>query len=191
MEGLARIQKEVPDLDDAVPPSAVPHPAQAASRLTASGRGWHLHESARSSVGSFHQERNRRDQALLLASIAATRVDAADTGRKLNVLFIAVDDLNTRLGCYGTSRMQTPNIDRLAARGVRTGTKEWNFTMNLPTRGNSPILRTIRCTQRLARNSRSSSSEPPALRDHVDRLLVPAHYCSKSGRRRSSASALL
>ena len=43
---------------------------------------------------------------------------AAAKKRRPNVLFIAVDDLRTQLGCYGQEQMISPNIDRLAGRGI-------------------------------------------------------------------------
>lgn len=49
----------------------------------------------------------------LLASAAAFAQQ-----RRPNVLFIIADDLNSDVGCYGAA-VRTPNIDRLAARGVR------------------------------------------------------------------------
>jgi iduronate 2-sulfatase len=54
--------------------------------------------------------------ALLLANFSPAHA-AAPAGKK-NVLFIAVDDLNCRVACYGDPIAKTPNIDRLAKRGV-------------------------------------------------------------------------
>lgn len=37
---------------------------------------------------------------------------------RMNVLFIAVDDLRPELGCYGQEHIRSPNIDRLAREGL-------------------------------------------------------------------------
>ncbi len=55
----------------------------------------------------------------LLACLSVCRVGATDEPQHPNVLFIAIDDLNDWIGCLGGHpQAQTPNIDRLAARGV-------------------------------------------------------------------------
>lgn len=54
----------------------------------------------------------------LLMLCAITCAASAEDDQR-SVLFIAVDDLSTRLHCYGVNHMQTPSIDALAARGVR------------------------------------------------------------------------
>jgi arylsulfatase A-like enzyme len=57
---------------------------------------------------------------LILCAIFASipfSAKAADAKRP-NVLFLISDDLNNLLGCYGDKLAKTPNIDRLASRGV-------------------------------------------------------------------------
>ncbi|MEZ6137753.1 MAG: sulfatase [Pirellulaceae bacterium] len=52
----------------------------------------------------------------LLINTACNHAKANE--RPPNVLFIMSDDLNNMLGCYRDPRAKTPNIDRLAAKGV-------------------------------------------------------------------------
>lgn len=57
-----------------------------------------------------------------VASLAlpARGVVQSPSTRKPNLVFILVDDMGwTDAGCYGSSFYETPNIDRLAAQGVR------------------------------------------------------------------------
>jgi iduronate 2-sulfatase len=52
-----------------------------------------------------------------LCGALAVCVGAAEPSR-LNILFIAADDLRTDLGCYGNTEVKTPHLDALARQGV-------------------------------------------------------------------------
>jgi len=51
-----------------------------------------------------------------------------------NVLLILVDDLKPALGCYGDTHAKTPNIDKLASRGIRFDLAYCNQSVCAPSR---------------------------------------------------------
>jgi len=57
--------------------------------------------------------------AALIAMGSSMSVSAAENSGRPNVLFIMADDLNMDVGTFGSTRAITPELDALAARGVR------------------------------------------------------------------------
>ncbi|QOY88703.1 arylsulfatase [Paludibaculum fermentans] len=70
-----------------------------------------------------------------LQTLSAAAMAPIATPPRPNILFVLADDLGYGdLGCYGQTRIQTPNIDRLAAEGIRFGSAYAGSTVCAPSR---------------------------------------------------------
>src|ERR1700738_3769873 len=62
----------------------------------------------------------RRTLALVLCALLITAwAGPAWAAERPNILWLVAEDFGPELGCYGTSQVSSPNLDRLASQGAR------------------------------------------------------------------------
>jgi len=110
------------------------------------------------------------------AAMAMPRRLFAARQKRPNVLWISLEDIGPELGCYGDDYAISPNIDKIAAEGVRY---EWAFT-------HAPVCAPARCgiitgvypITNGGNNMRCRTVLPPGVRCFPEYLREAGYYCS-------------
>lgn len=117
----------------------------------------------------------------LLCLLVVTGWSARGTAaERPNILWITSEDNSPYLGCYGDRQAQTPNLDRLAAQGVR-----YSHAF-----ANAPVCSTARTTLITgmfassigAHNHRSSVSIPEGYKLYPEHLRAAGYYCTNNSK---------
>lgn len=71
----------------------------------------------------------------VMASFAEVSVNAEPANDKPNVIFVLADDMGIGdLGCYGQTKIKTPNIDELAKHSLQFSNHYSGSTVSAPSR---------------------------------------------------------
>lgn len=99
-------------------------------------------------------------RVLCASALLLTTLNSAPAAEKLNVLLIISDDLRDTVGCYGNAQVKTPNLNRLAERGVRFDHAYVQYPVCNPSR--TSFLTGLRCEQtRVVLNTMPFRSQLP------------------------------
>src|SRR5262247_1869784 len=121
--------------------------------------------------------------ALLLLTISPRheRFSSANAQTKRpNILWISTEDISPDLGCYGDSYAVTPNIDKLAAQGVRYTKAFATAPVCAPSR--SAIITGMYPTTIGSMHMRSKAVPPVGVKAFTEYLRAAGYYCSNNSK---------
>ena len=97
-----------------------------------------------------------------------------------NILWITCEDIGPQLGCYGDPYANTPNIDRLAARGLRYRYAWSNAPVCAPAR--TTIISGLYPPCTGGEHMRSMTSLPPGMKMYPQYLREAGYYASNNNK---------
>jgi N-sulfoglucosamine sulfohydrolase len=124
-----------------------------------------------------------RSAALGLAALMGLALFASHTlaqARRPNILWISTEDMSPDLGCYGDSYAITPNVDRLAAQGVRYTNAFATAPVCAPSR--SAIITGMYPTTIGSMHMRSKAVAPAGVKAFTEYLRAAGYYCSNNSK---------
>ena len=117
---------------------------------------------------------------LVYAALACLSLNSAVQGqsgnnqiKRPNILWISTEDMSPHLGCYGDKVARTPNIDRLAAQGIRYTNAFTTAAISAPVRAGiitGMYQTSIGCMHMRTTSYRRMAENP------VEFTAVPPHY---------------
>jgi len=117
---------------------------------------------------------------LCLAFTTAVPLLPQESAARPNILWITCEDISPNLGCYGDKYAFTPNLDRLAAQGVRYSHAYAAIGVCAPTRS-SLILGMYACSAG-THHMRCQGTLPSFVKCYSEYLREAGYYCTNNSK---------
>jgi len=137
-------------------------------------------------MASFKNNINRRQflqissgsAAAVLLSQIPLNAEQTSRGQRPNILWVSCEDISPDLGCYGDTYAVTPNIDELAAQGVRYTNVYSHSGVCAPTR--SGIITGMYPTTIGTHQMRCKGVPPAYVKCFSEILRAAGYYCTNN-----------
>ena len=107
--------------------------------------------------------------------------ESPPAGDHPNVLWLSAEDISPLLGCYGDRFACTPNLDKLAAEGIRYDHAYAHAPVCSPSR--SGIITGVYPSTLGTHHHRSHATLPPDIRCFTEYLRQAGYYCSNNDKK--------
>lgn len=113
-------------------------------------------------------------------SLAILMVSTATAADRPNVLWVTSEDMGPHLGCYGDAYSTTPNLDRLAAKGMKYRVAWSNAPVCAPAR--TTLISGVYPTALGAEHMRSQVPMPAGMKMYPQYLREAGYFCTNNSK---------